>query len=62
MSKEIKEAAKKVKELLNEVHEIISSASIRSGFQPKVESTSGTPRTPEEQYLLNVKFQLESIK
>jgi hypothetical protein len=62
MSKEIKEAAKKVKELLNEVHEIISSTSIRSGFQTEVQSTSGEPRTSEEQYLLNVKFQLGSIK
>ena len=36
MSKEIKEAAKKVKELLNEVHETISSVSIKSGFQAEV--------------------------
>ena len=62
MSNEIKEAAEKIKKLLKEVHEIISHSPIGSAVQTEVKSVSRLSITVEEQYLRNVKIQLEHIK
>ena len=60
MSDKIKEAAKQVNMLLNEIHKVISSV-IKSGVQTEVGFKPRENITLEEQYLRNVKFQLDGI-